>query len=79
MAAILLHIKGTKKNATRAAARRGIPVKSCRKNMSGTVNCAATCASYARIVRWFGEKSGQVRQGRGFAPGTLLYYSGSCR
>lgn len=84
-----LIVKGSKKNATRAAARRGIPTASCRlvgggsslraQQYGGDVQCYVPCRRGVteRVTGWYGER-GTRRNGRGFAPGTLTYFSGSC-
>jgi hypothetical protein len=81
---ITLHIKGTKKAAQRAASRRGIGVKHCKlrggKGEFGenTVICEAPCSQMKKIVEWYGEKTGEGRRGRGFAPGTLVFSTWNC-
>jgi hypothetical protein len=74
---IKLYIKGDKKNATRAAARRGITVRRCKKVRFGTA-CFASCRQQGKIVRWFGEKTTGPKAGRGYTPGVLTHYSETC-
>lgn len=73
-----LIIKGPTKNAKRAAQRHGISTVSCR-DVSGDVQCYAPCGGKAehKTAEWFAER-GRTKAGRGYPPGTLLYYSGSC-
>ncbi len=73
-----LFIKGTtKKSATRAAQRHGVPVRNCKMNPRGDgVLCDAPCSSKSSVVKWYTEKANRVKPGRGFVPGTLLFYGG---
>ena len=73
-----LIIKGPVKSAKRAAQRHGISTVSCR-SVSGDVQCYAPCSSSAmhKTAAWYSER-GRSKAGRGYPPGTLLYYSGSC-
>lgn len=75
---VSLIIKGPKKSATRAAARRGINTVSCRA-VSDDVQCYAPCSAAVerKVTAWYHERS-RVKAGRGHPPGTLLYYAGSC-
>jgi hypothetical protein len=77
--ALRLHIHGPAKSAKRAAARHGIPLENCRLGSMGSVICDAPCKHGVtnRVVRWHGERA-HAKRGRGFPPGTLTFYSGSC-
>jgi hypothetical protein len=68
--------KGPLKNVQRAAARYDVPVSDCRA-IGGDVQCHTLCSAEANMAEWFSAR-GRVKQGRGFPPGTLLYYSGKC-
>lgn len=70
-----LVIKGGKKNATREAARHGVTVRSCRTTKHDTTLCDAPCAQWREVGEWFREHRTQ-RAGRGFSPGSLLFYAG---
>jgi len=70
-----LIIKGQPKSAKRAAARRGIPVKNCRAINARETACAAPAHAHARVAAWL--DTGSVREGRGYEPGTLLYFNGA--
>lgn len=74
-----LHIHGPVKSAKREAGRRGIPVTRCATISSGGVVCHAPCRPGVtnRVVSWYGERA-HAKKGRGYPPGTLTYYSGSC-
>jgi hypothetical protein len=76
MASISVIAKGPAKNVKRAASRHGVTMSACRA-VGGDVQCYTSCSAEPGIAEWFSER-GRVKQGRGFAPGTLLYYSGSC-
>jgi hypothetical protein len=71
-------VKGTKKNATRAAQRYGIALRNCKKLSRGReVACDAPCNKWRAIGKWYMEKTPRGgRPGRGNPPGTLLFYSG---
>lgn len=73
-----LIVKGPVRNARRAAHRHGVVVKDCR-SVSGDVQCYVKCSAAAQNAtgRWYAERN-RSKAGRGFPPGTLLYYSGSC-
>lgn len=77
---IRLVVKGPKKSAQRAAARRKLPVR-CKKGdtgQPGSVICDAPCSVNRRaLYTWYGEKAA-TRVGRGFPPGTLLYFTENC-
>ena len=77
--ALYLHIHGSSKSAKREAARRGIPLFNCHTGQRDDVSCHAPCKPGVtnRIVEWYGERA-HAKAGRGFPPGTLLYYSGAC-
>lgn len=80
--AIHLVIKGNKKAATREAHRRGIAVKNCKYRKGGftkgdvdsTTTCVASNVHEKKIAKWMGAR-GTKKRGRGFAPGTLLFYN----
>lgn len=83
MATVGLFIKGTVKNAKRAAARRGIPVRDCKATPRGDgVMCHAPCSHSQvmnKVIHWYTEREGRapMKAGRGYAPGTLLFH-GAC-
>jgi hypothetical protein len=69
-----LTIKGNKKNATRAASRRRISVRNC-STKKGTTYCDTPCSKWRAVAEWYGEKTTGAKRGRGFVPGTLLFFS----
>lgn len=74
-----LFIKGNRKNATRAAARHGVPVRNCKLNPKGDASfCDAPESARTAVMRWYGS-TGIIRSRRGFAPGSLLFFSGARR
>lgn len=66
-------VKGPKKAATRAAARRGITLRSCR-TVDKDIVCKAPCKNFSKLGRWYGEHGG-TKKGRGYPPGTVLIFS----
>lgn len=74
-----LLIKGPIKNAKRAAQRRELSVTDCITVSGRDVRCYTPCSAGAerKVGAWFAER-GQVKKGRGYPPGTLLHFSGSC-
>lgn len=72
---IQLSIKGSKKSAARAASRRGIAIKQCSKARHNTVICKAPCRDLSKAMYWYGEHGSRTKEGRGFVPGTLLFFS----
>ncbi len=78
MASLIVRVKGPRKTAQRAAARRGIHA-TCKASSYGEVNCNVPCGQLTKAMRWYGEKTSSLKQGRGYAPGEVLYFShGSC-
>ncbi len=74
---IRLSIKGPLKSAKRAASRNRVSVRNCHKLKSGRVVCDVPCRQEVAVARWFGKK-GTIRPGRGYPPGTLVFYSSTC-
>lgn len=75
-----LFIKGGKKNATREAARRGIPVSNCKPSNKGdAVMCDAPESARVKVMHWLGDRSSIIRRRRGYTPGALLFFSGAKR
>jgi hypothetical protein len=73
---IRLSIKGTKRAATKAAKRRGIPVKACSTNRKRDITfCDTPCNKYMAVAKWYGEPAGEPIPGRGFKAGTLVFFS----
>jgi len=72
--------KGPVKNVQRSAHRRGISLKSCRasKERFSQVYCAAPCSKGNQVRRWFGDAMELAKGGRGYPPGTLLFFNESC-
>jgi len=68
-----LSIKGSKKNATRAAMRHRVPVRNC-VTKGSTTYCDAPCGKQLAVMRWMNERDLLVR-GRGYPPGALLHFS----
>lgn len=79
---IRVSIKGTPKMAKRAAARHGVPVRNCgvsglpRGTLRKETICDAPDSARAKIMAWYAEKETR-REGRGFAPGAMLYFNGA--
>lgn len=86
-----LMIKGSPKNAKRAAARRGIPVRNChalattaasrardRGRARNDTVCDAPESARVRVMHWLAER-GVLKEGRGYAPGSLLFFNGARR
>jgi hypothetical protein len=74
---VRLFIKGNRKNATRAATRRGITVRNCKLNPRGDGTfCDAPEGARTAIMRWYGE-TGIIKSRRGYAPGSLIFFSGA--
>jgi len=76
-------VKGPKKSAQRAAARRGIAARKCRelsptrRVASGAGKetvCEAPCSNLNKVMGWYSEKW-LVKKGRGHVPGTLLHFN----
>ena len=76
MSHVSLIAKGPIKNVQRAAGRHGVNVNSCRA-VGRDVQCYTSCKTEPAVMQWFQDR-GRVKVGRGFPPGTLLYYSGHC-
>lgn len=73
-----LFIKGNRKNATRAAARRGITLRNCKLNPRGDgAICDAPESARVAVMRWYSERGNIVKSRRGYAPGSLLFFSGA--
>lgn len=79
-----LVIKGSKKQAQRELARRGLTGTCVATRGARDASCSVPCGRLAgnyramrSIVDWFGEKSTK-RKGRGLAPGALLHWAGDC-
>lgn len=72
-----LFIKGNRKNATRSAARHGVPVRNCKLNPKGDATfCDAPEGARVAVMRWYGER-GHVKSKRGYTPGSLLFFAGA--
>ena len=69
LSSIRVVVKGPKKTATRAATRRGIPVRNCSSQKNGTY-CDVPCRHDVAVAHWYSEA--------GRSPGTLLFYSPNC-
>lgn len=76
---ISLILKGPKKSAQRAGARRGVHLSSCTTH-GRDVQCYAPCSPGvdARVDRWFVDDHKPLRRGRPAKPGTLLYTGPFC-
>ena len=72
--ALLLVVKGNKRSAGREAARRGISAKCRAKVNRGEIVCVVPCHAAAKVHRWF-EQGGVSKKGRGYPPGTLLWFN----
>lgn len=76
-----LVIKGSPKNAKREASRHGIPLRNCRvtkldNERTPTTMCDAPDSARTRVAQWF-NVSGTIQSGRGYAPGSLLFFNGA--
>lgn len=60
---IRLTIKGSIKNATRAAARHHIPVRNCFSGEHGDTFCDAPCSKHLAVMKWYGEKRNEAEKG----------------
>ncbi|HEV3059684.1 MAG TPA: hypothetical protein VGY48_15645 [Vicinamibacterales bacterium] len=75
-----LFIKGSAANAKRAAARRGIPVRDCFLTKKGDAAfCDAPESARPKVMEWYREKGSVVQAGRGYTPGSLLFFAGARR
>lgn len=75
-----LFIKGNRKNATRSAARHGVPVRNCKLNPKGDGTfCDAPETARPAVMRWYGEKGSRIKSRRGYVPGALLFFAGTRR
>lgn len=74
---IRVHIKGSKTNAGRAAARHNLSLRNCKTDDRGGVYCDVPCGRSRQVVEWMTEKAA-IRKGRGYPPGTLLYHTALC-
>ena len=78
----VLHVivKGTKEQATRAAADRGVPValvkmRKMRRIGSIPETVLVVGDQYIdKVARWFAEP-GEAKTGYGYPPGTVLFYN----
>jgi hypothetical protein len=73
--ALQLIIKGNKRSAGRAAARRGVPVQCRAQANRGEIICVAPCHAEGKVYRWFDTPRDVIKKGRGFPPGTLLWFN----
>jgi hypothetical protein len=71
---IRLLVKGTKLEAARAAADRGIPACYCYACRMGSVMLSCGSQHLTRVSQWYVESSTPI-PGTGFPPGTLLHYA----
>jgi hypothetical protein len=72
---IRLSIKGTKQAATRAAKKRGIPVRKCSVGKRNIVFCDTPCDRYMDVAKWYAEPTGEAKPGYGYKAGTLVFFS----
>ena len=75
-----LFIKGPVKNARREAARRGIAVRNCKQAPRGEAVCETSddVPNKVRVMQWFAVTDVNV-PGRGYPPGSLLFFNGARR
>ena len=77
---IKLTVKGDKKAAQRAGARRGIPVSNCKAAPAkGHVVCEAPCKAFTKVAKWHFEPGTRTRDGNVLTHGQLARYTeGAC-
>lgn len=75
MANILLVIAGPKKSALRAASRHGIPARFAKRLAPNETIATTSCKMHRKVGQWFGPKGETIKPGRGYPPGTLLWYN----
>jgi hypothetical protein len=79
--ALRLLIKGSPANARREASRRGIPLKNVKKHPRfNEVYADASCKALTKAMIWHGDTPHKPKSGRGFPPGSLVYFNAAgCR
>jgi hypothetical protein len=74
---LILFVKGSTKVARNAAHKHNVSGAHCEALKPGETKCAVPCDHEAAVARWYAAPS-KTKTGRGYPPGTLLFYSSQC-